>query len=169
MKITMLNWADYIIIGIIVLSVLISLLRGFVREALSLVTWIAALWVSFTFYATLADLLAKKIHSDTTRVVVAFAILFVATLILGALFNYLIGQLVDKTGLSGTDRVLGVVFGLGRGVLLITVLLLLAKLTPLPDEQWWKSSMLIVQFKPVEIWLKDYLPKGVEDHITMSY
>lgn len=165
----LLNWADYAIIAVLALSVLISLIRGFVREALSLVSWVAAFWVAFTFYNILAQMLEKQIHSSGMRIAVAFGVLFLVTLILGALINYLIGQLVDKTGLSGTDRLLGVIFGFGRGVLLVTVLLLLGQLTPMPDEPWWKSSLLIAEFHPAELWLKGYLPQSMLEHLELSY
>lgn len=168
-EIILLNWADYSILAVLGLSILISLVRGFVREALSLISWVAAFWVAFTFYGILADILEKEIHSNGMRMAVAFGALFLVTLILGALINYLIGQLVDKTGLSGTDRMLGVLFGLGRGVLLVTVLLLLARLTPMPTEPWWKSSVMIAQFKPAELWLKGYLPQSMTEHLELSY
>lgn len=164
-----LNWADYTILAVLGLSILISLMRGFVREALSLITWVAAFWVAFTFYGILAEMLQNSIHSDGMRMAVAFGGLFLVTLILGALINYLIGQLVDKTGLSGTDRMLGVLFGFGRGVLLVTVLLLLARLTPMPEEPWWKTSVVISHFKPAEMWLKGYLPSAMTEHLELSY
>ncbi len=171
MKLAMLNWLDYSIIAVIFLSILISLIRGFIREAFSLVTWVAAFWIAFTFYGILAELLVQHFHSPTIRMVVAFGVLFVATLLIGALVNYLIGQLVDKTGLSGTDRLLGIIFGFGRGVLLVTILLMMARLTPLPTEDWWKTSMLIPQFQPLEVWLHGYMPQSLMDgdHMVLSY
>lgn len=166
----MFNWLDYSIIGVILLSILISLIRGFFREAFSLVTWVAAFWVAFTFYGILAELLVKHFHSPTVRMIVAFGVLFVASLIIGALVNFLIGQLVDRTGLSGTDRLLGVIFGCARGVMLVTILLMMARLTPLPTEDWWKGSMLIPQFHPLETWLQGYMPQSMMgDHMALSY
>src|SRR3990167_7214103 len=119
MDVTQFNWADYSIIAVIVLSGLISLVRGFVREALSLVTWILAVWISITFATELSELFASQIQNTTLRYVVSFGLLFIMTLILGAMLNFLISQLIQKTGLSGTDRVLGVVFGIARCILLI--------------------------------------------------
>lgn len=165
----MFNWADIIIVGIVGLSVVISLVRGFVREALSLVTWVAAFWIAFTFADVLASLLINTIHTASLRTMVSFGALFLATLLLGALINYLIAQLVDSTGLSGTDRLLGVIFGLARGVLLVTVLIMMSRLTPLPDQAWWKTSLLIPQFHAIEIWLHSLLPQSVTQHLIMSY
>ena len=113
---------DYIIIGIIAFSILVSLLRGFVREVLSLGSWIVAFIVASQFYPYLAAYLTQ-IESMYVRNGTAIAILFVLTLIVGAIVNYVISQLVDKTGLSGTDRVLGAAFGLVRGALIVAALL----------------------------------------------
>ena len=102
---------DYIIIGIIVFSVIVSLLRGFVREVMSLASWIVAFFIASNFYVYLAGLLTS-IESLYIRNGVAIAILFIASLIVGAIVNYVLGQLVDRTGLSGTDRVLGYIHGI---------------------------------------------------------
>jgi len=113
---------DYIIVGIIVFSIIVSLLRGFVREVMSLASWIVAFFIASHFYVYLAGLLTS-IESLYIRNGVAIAILFIASLIVGAIVNYVLGQLVDRTGLSGTDRVLGACFGLLRGVLIVAAIL----------------------------------------------
>ncbi|MEO5573004.1 MAG: CvpA family protein, partial [Gammaproteobacteria bacterium] len=119
-------WVDWLIVGIIALSGLIGLLRGLVREALSLIAWVAAIWVAISFSHYVAGLLVEQIPSSTVRLMAAFAGLFVITLMLAALVNYLIAKLVDKTGLSGTDHLLGVFFGIARGVVLVAIIVLLA-------------------------------------------
>lgn len=156
--ITNLNWADYSIIGIIAVSVLISFSRGFVREMFSLFTWIVAFWIGFKFSTQFSDLLSSYIKTPSIRVIAAFIILFVVTLILGSMLNFLITQLIVKTGLSGTDRMLGTIFGIARGVLLVSVILLMASLTAFAQDQWWRSSTLIPHFQWLIIWLKGFLP-----------
>jgi membrane protein required for colicin V production len=157
----MLNWNDYSIIAILVLSVIISLIRGFVREVISLLTWIAAFWVAFHFSSAFTPVVAKYISTKSIQTPVAFAILFIATLIAGAIFNYVVGLFVDKTGLSGTDRMLGMVFGVARGVLLIAALLLAGSLlTKMPEMSWWKESRLIPHFKAIESWIHGFLPES---------
>ncbi|PSJ46767.1 bacteriocin production protein [Zobellella endophytica] len=158
-------WIDYAILGIIGLSALISLVRGFVKEAMSLATWVAAFFIASRFYADLA------VHLDISDLLfrngAAIAILFVLALILGALINYIVGELVTKTGLSGTDRVLGVCFGAVRGVFIVAAMLLfIDTMTAFPQSLWWRESRLIPEFGVVIQWFfslvqnsSSFLPK----------
>ncbi|UAW99733.1 CvpA family protein [Halopseudomonas nanhaiensis] len=150
-------WVDWLIIGIIAVSALISLTRGFVKEALSLVTWVVAGLVAWTFGGALAELLVGYIETPSVRVITACAILFVLTLILGGLVNYLIGQLVAVTGLTGTDRFLGMVFGAARGVLLVVIAVGLLSLAPVEGDLWWRESELIPHFLLVADWSKGFI------------
>jgi membrane protein required for colicin V production len=143
------NWLDFVILGVIGLSALISLVRGFAKEAMSLVIWFGAFFIASQYYAKLA-VYFSNIKDEMFRNGAAIAALFIATLIVGALINYVIGQLVDKTGLSGTDRILGVVFGALRGVLIISaVLFFIDTFTTLNGSDWWKASELVPHFKLV--------------------
>lgn len=154
-------WVDYAIIIIVALSALISVLRGFVKEALSLAAWVLAFWVAFTFHQNLATTLAEYINTPSLRLISAFALLFVVTLIIAALVNNLVSQIVKKTGLTGTDRMLGVVFGIARGTVIVAILVLMAGLTQLPADPWWQDSIFIVHFQNMAIWLKTFLPEDI--------
>jgi membrane protein required for colicin V production len=152
-----LTWVDWAIVAIIVVSALISLTRGFVKEALSLLTWVIAGLVAWLFGGALAELLAPYIETPSLRVIAACSILFVMTLLLGGLINYLIGQLVIATGLSGTDRFLGMVFGAARGALLVVVAVGLLSLAPVEADTWWRESVVIPHFLLVADWSKNLI------------
>lgn len=160
------QWIDIGIISIIIISALISLARGFVREALSLVGLITAIWIGLHFSQDLAALLVNYISVSSLRVIIAFTTLFVITLFLSALINYLASQLVKKTGLSGTDRLIGVLFGIARGGVVIGILVLLAQLTSLPQDPWWKQSILIGHFQNLANWMGGTLPSDVTTNLA---
>lgn len=153
-------WIDYVILAIVGLSTLVSLARGFVKEAISLVIWVSAFVVASQFYLDLASFLTN-ISDQLLRNAAAVAILFIATIIVGSLVNYVISQLVEKSGLTGTDRILGLVFGAIRGVLIVSALLFFVDaFTPLSDSPWWQQSKLIPEFKVIVEWFFEYLKQS---------
>lgn len=149
------NWADWVILSIIGISSLFSLKRGFVREAISLLTWVAAFIIARLFSQSLSILLEPYIETPSVRLAAGFAILFIAALIVGALINKLIGALVDATGLTGTDRVLGIGFGAVRGGLIVVAIVALIGLSPAVEDRWFRESELIPHFVLMEAWTKD--------------
>lgn len=151
------TWVDWTIIAVIAVSSLISLKRGFVKEALSLLIWIVAGVVAWMFGGALSHHLADFIGTPSARIIAACAILFVATLLVGALINFLIGELIRVTGLSGTDRLLGMVFGAARGGLLVVVLAGLLSLAPVQQDNWWRESTLLPHFLLVADWSKNLI------------
>jgi len=161
------SWLDLVIIGIILVSSLISLVRGFVKESISLVSWILAGFIAFRYFSALAEVLLPYLESPTLRTGLSFAVLFVCTLIIGAIVNFMASQMVSKTGLSGTDKTLGMVFGAARGVLIVTMLVLLAGLTPMPSESWWQDSAMIDYFSNIAGWLKDILPQDIASRFAL--
>lgn len=152
---------DYIILLIIGISAVISLIRGFVREAFSLAVWILAFWVSWTFFRELAPYFESMIETPSVRLAVAFTVLMIAALIVGGLVNYLVIKLVEHSGLSGSDRFIGMIFGIARGALLVTTLVLLAGLTPFPADPWWQESRLVPYFEELAALLVSWLPEDV--------
>ncbi|MGV8918585.1 MAG: CvpA family protein [Pseudomonas sp.] len=148
---------DWAIIAIIAISALISLKRGFVKEALSLLIWIVAGAIAWLFGGSLAQYLVPYIETPSARVIAGCTILFVATLLVGAMVNYLIGELIRVTGLGGTDRFLGMVFGAARGGLLVVIAVGLLSLGPVQQDQWWQQSKLMPQFLMVADWSKNLI------------
>ena len=158
-------WIDYALLGLVAISTVIGLFRGLIREALSLLSWGCGIWVGLNYSRDFALLLAQWIEYPSIRMAVSFVILLLLTLLLGGLVGHLLGALVKKTGLTGTDRFLGMFFGIARGVLVVTVVIVLAGLTPMPQDSWWRESQLIPPFQTVAEWLRAYLPEGLAGYL----
>lgn len=158
-------WVDYTIVGIIAISLLIGLIRGFVKEAFSLLTWGVAFWVALHFSRELSLLLHAHVVLPSARIAVAFLLLFLSTLLVGSVVTFLLSELVKTTGLTGSDRFAGMLFGLARGVIVVAALVLLAGLTPLPEDPWWKESQLIPPFQKLALWLRAQTPASIASSV----
>ncbi|WP_455203163.1 CvpA family protein [Kaarinaea lacus] len=159
-------WVDFLIVVIIVVSAVISLMRGFIREALSLVGWSIAFLVALRFSNSLAELFLSSISVSVLRYYIAFAILFSLTLILSALINHLASQLVERTWLTGTDRLIGMVFGLARGGVVVAILVLLGQKSSMPKDAWWHDSVMIKHFEQLAIWLQTTVAPEIANHLS---
>lgn len=153
------TWIDWFLIAVITLSTVISLIRGFTREIFSLLTWLIAILVAVHFTPALSIWLADHIGSNEIRIMAAFAGLFIATIILGSLINYAVGQLINGSGLSGTDRLLGSIFGVLRGVFISVILIIAAGLTPLVNQPVWNEAKLIPALQPFTQWTLSFVPQ----------
>lgn len=148
---------DWAIIVVLAISTLMSLRRGFLKEALSLGTWIAAFIIARQFHDPMDQLLETQIADSLMRSIAAFAALFVGTLLVGAALGFLLSALINATGLSSTDRVLGMVFGFARGALIVTVVIGLLNLTPLVNDTWYTNASLVPHFETVAQWALEQL------------
>ena len=146
---------DWIIIVVISVSVLLSLWRGFVREALSLLGWVAAFVVAHVFVDRLAIELAGVIANVTGRYIAAYALLFVSTLVVFTLVVKVASGLVRAAGLSVLDRLLGTIFGFARGVIIILVAAyVIRQLVPPEDQQWMYQSVLMPHLNMLADWVQ---------------
>lgn len=158
-------WVDFVILGVIAISALVAYFRGFFREAIGLATWVIAFWVAFRLAEPGGALLDGWVGAHSIRLAIAFGVIFIVVLIVGAIANYFIGRLVSGTGFAGTDRVLGAVFGALRGVVVLVLLVLLAGLTPVPEDDWWHQSRFMGHLEQGALWVRDWLPAGLADEI----
>lgn len=162
------EYADYVILGIIAISILVGAIRGFIKEAFSLAVWAAAFLVAFQYSGALALQLENHIELPSARTSLAFAGIFLAVLLVGGLLTFLIGKLVEKTGLSGTDRLLGGVFGGVRGLVLVLFLMLVAGMTPVPQDPWWQQSRSIQSLMPLAEWSAQFLPEYILEYLELT-
>src|SRR5690606_529064 len=138
----MLTWADYAIIITCVASAAFGLWRGFVKEAFSLVAWLAAIFLAWKFAWLLDAKLGQWIADPGLRLWVARAVILILVLIAGGLVGWVVRTLVHTTGLGGMDRLLGGAFGLARGVLIVGLAVIGLELAGLDGDRWWQKSRL---------------------------
>lgn len=155
------HWIDFSIILIIALSILTGLFRGFVKELVALSVWALAVWLAWNYCSPAAVWFEPYIQDNSMRTAIAFLIILLTTLILGGVINAILGYILKRTGLSGTDRSLGLVFGFVRGVCLVAILMVGVKMTSLPYENYAKTSLLYAKFDPLVAKFQGYLPSFI--------
>ncbi len=155
---------DIAILAIILVSLSIGLVRGFIREVLSLFSWLAAVWIAWTYAAIGAGYLENHITQLPFRVVIAFAGIFLVSLILFSIVSHLLYRLLAVAGISGIDRSLGFLFGLFRGVVIVALLIIAATFMDFTSKIWWQESLLVDYFDPALEWIRTLLPADLADY-----
>lgn len=153
---------DYVLIAIMGFSTLISLFRGFFKEAMSLGAWVVAIWAAWKFGPQLAVYLEGMITPTAVRLWAARALTVIAVLIAGGILGTFFHFVLETTGLTGTDRAIGMVFGFGRGVVLIGLLLAVMESADFDETEWWPQSVLIPYFAPVTDMIRHAAEDGLE-------
>ncbi|WP_323140753.1 CvpA family protein [Massilia phyllosphaerae] len=156
---------DYLVLFILVASVVISTLRGLVKEILSLVGWVAAFVVANAFGAKLAPMLPSVFPGETVRLIVAFIALFLGVRVLMGLLSLALGALIDATGLTLADRGLGGLFGLGRGMVIVLAGVILCGMTSIPQQAFWKDALLSPMAEAGARTIKPFLPAALAQHV----
>ncbi len=157
---------DIAILAIVFVSLSMGLARGFIREVLSLFSWLGALWIAWTNATIGAGYLENHITELSFRVVIAFAGIFVISLILFSIVSHLLYRLLAIAGISGIDRSLGMLFGLLRGIVIVALLIVVADLMNFTAKPWWQESLLVDYFNPVIEWIRVVLPAGLADYMA---
>jgi len=161
----MLSVVDIVLLGVMLVSGLIGLWRGFVVEVLSLTVWALAFWAAFALGDRTAGLLAGWIDTQAVRTALGYVGTFIAVLVLGGLCTWAISRVIQRSGLSGTDRSLGFAFGLLRGVAVCVLGILMLGFTALPETPDWQQSRLLAVLQPGAEWLRSWLPEKVAEQI----
>lgn len=159
---------DYAVLGIIGVSVLLSLLRGFIREFLGLASWVVAAFAAKVYAVQVALMLPASIPTQSLRMVAGFAIVFLGILLLASLLAIAVSELFKQVGLGWLDRGLGAFFGLARGLLIVGVLVLLGGMTSMPQDARWRNAMFSAPMEAMVVAVKPWLPPEMTKHIKFD-
>ena len=156
---------DYLVLCILIASVVISTMRGLVREILSLLAWVVAFVVANAYGAQLAPMLPAMVPGETVRLMVAFAALFLGVRILMGLVTLAVDALVKASGLTLADRGLGGLFGLARGIVIVLAAVILCGMTSIPQQAFWKNALLSPIAETGARTVKPFLPAALAQHV----
>ncbi len=156
---------DYLVLFVLAASVVISTMRGLVREILSLVSWVVAFVVANMYGAQLAPMLPAMIPGESLRLMVAFAALFLGVRILMGLLSMAVGAVIAASGLSLADRGLGGLFGLARGIVIVLFGVILCGMTSIPQQDFWKHALFSPMAETGVRTVKPFLPADFAQHV----
>ena len=156
--------ADIIILVVIAIPAVVGVFYGFLNIVFSLLAWAFALGVAVKLVPYFAPILESYIDTPILRVILAFAGLFIVGLMILSTLGFFIVKLLGKTGLTASDRILGLFFGMGLGGLIIAIVVFLAGFTAYPEEIWWQESKLMVPFQHIGIWAQAFLPENIVEY-----
>lgn len=159
---------DYVVIGIVSLSLLFGLWRGVMGEVLALVAWIVGILAAVEFGAHVGQLLFAGLTDPAIRTLAGCVVIFIGVLIVMSLIRMAVRSMVKALGLSVSDRLLGMVFGLARGVLVIMVLVGLGGMTAAPKQPWWKDATLAQPLETAVLVARQWLPDDLAKRIRFS-
>lgn len=160
---------DVIIVLALIVSAVVSFIRGFYPEFLSLMTWVAAISLTLAFSANFASVLPDSIESPEARLGISACILFFGTLMVGSLATWLSLKVLAHKRAKKFDRIAGVIFGLVRGVVIVTGLVLLANLTPsIKQDSWWQESSILPEVQDWAEWVHEKMPDDLATHFSFS-
>ncbi len=159
---------DYAVLGIIGFSVLLGMLRGFVREALDLAGWVVAFFVARAYGVQAAGMLAEYLPNESLRLVAGFLAVYLLTLLLASLLAIGLSEVVKKVGLGLPDRLFGLLFGCARGVLVVGILVLLGGMTSLPQRQEWQDATFSPPLEALVMAAVPWLPKQMTQYLNFD-
>ena len=159
---------DYIVLGILFISIFLSVMRGLVRAVLSLAGWIVAFIFAGSFSADFEPFLPSEIGGESLRILVSFVVVFISVLLVTVLVTMLLSSFIKGIGLGFVDRILGAVFGFLRGLLVITVLVLIAGLTSIPQQNFWQQALFSDPLEVVAMQVIPWLPNDLASRIIFE-
>ena len=155
---------DYAVLTVLGLSLLWGLLRGFVRELVSMLGWVAAFVFSMLFTQRLAGMMPPSL-GPLLGSLIAFLAIFIGVWVVSGFIGLVLSKIVQAAGLGWTNRLLGALLGLVRGAIMVLVVVMLAGLTPLPREAFWRNALLSAPIETALVAMKPLLPEALAQHI----
>ncbi|WP_265948422.1 CvpA family protein [Dechloromonas sp. A34] len=159
---------DYVVIGVVGVSLLFGLWRGVVGEIIALLAWLLGVLAAIEFGGQVGQMLFPGIGDPSVRMLAGCVTIFVGVLVIMALIGLVVRRMVKALGLSISDRLLGMVFGLVRGVLVIMVLVALGGMTAAPKQPWWRDATLAPPLETAVLVAKQWLPGDLAKRIRFS-
>lgn len=156
--------ADIVILCLIALPTIVGIFYGFLNIVFSLLSWAVSLGLSIKLATYFSPLLENYVDTPILRIILAFIALFILSLLIMSGISYLIVKLLGRSGLTATDRILGLFFGMGLGGLIVAIIILLAGFTAFPQEPWWEESKLVEPFERISIWSARFLPESITEY-----
>ena len=159
---------DLIVVLVVAISVGFSIWRGLVREVLALLSWIAAFWLARLFAAVVAAWLPSSWNHQGLRIAIGFVAVMLVSVLVFSLVSMMIVRLVKIAGLTTSDRVLGAVFGLLRGLLIVVILVLLGGMTSEPREAYWRHALFSGSLEKIASRVKPWLPEDIARRVSFE-
>ncbi len=156
---------DYLVFGIVGVSLLLGAWRGIVSELLALVAWIAAFFVARELGKPVASLLSGLLADPMIRLMAGYILVFIIVLLLVAMLRFLLRELLKAVGLGFVDRLLGATFGIARGAAVVILFVILGGMTALPKQAWWRDSVTAAPIETLVIAGKPWLPPDIAARI----
>lgn len=156
---------DFGVLGIVALSALLGLVRGAVKEMLSLLAWVIAYLAAKMFADTATRWLPSQLNNPALRHAAGFVLVFVVVMVLAMLLSMLLSASLKAIGLGMLDRLLGMVFGTLRGLAIVLILVLLAGITSLPQTGLWRLSLFAPYLVKLAVMVQPWLPDDFVKHI----
>lgn len=152
--------------GIVLISILLSLMRGLITEVLSLSSWIIAFWVSKDYAGKVATLFAPVVGLNSSHILIGYVLTFIGIWLLTIFLRVLLTRMIDIAGLGFINRSMGAAFGFFRGCLIVAVLTLIGGFTDLPQTPIWKESVLTVPFERIVLSFSHWMPELLLAHLN---
>jgi len=159
---------DLIAVLVVAISVGFSIWRGLVREVLALLSWIAAFWLSKLFAVVVAGWLPSSWSHQGLRIAIGFIAVMLVSLLVFSLASMFIVHLVKVAGLTASDRMLGALFGVLRGLLIVVIMVLLGGMTSEPREPYWRHALFSRPLEKMALWVKPWLPEDIARRVSFE-